>query len=202
MKNRVLVVLLTICLMVGALAGCKSMPDELADAVATFTEQVTRITDQTAEAGELVTKAEELIASKKPVADATTLSKLQSVVEEVKENVVNFEIPKRPASLNAINEKIEELKSTDFTEYIDKLKNAIQGVVNSQEEYEMNDTLVTKVDGVWGVYEDGKLVDSYTGIATNENGTWYIKDGKVDFSFSGSVDFAGKTFQVTNGRVK
>ncbi|MBQ2015908.1 MAG: hypothetical protein II207_02785, partial [Clostridia bacterium] len=81
------------------------------------------------------------------------------------------------------------------------LKDATQDVVDSQEDYEMNDTLVTQENGVWGVYEDGKLTD-YTGLAQNEYGTWYVKAGKVDFTYSGSYDFAGKTFNVVTGEVK
>ena len=150
--------------------------------------------------GELLEKAQSVLSSNKPVSDVTTTSKLQSAMDTVKEKV-KFEIPKRPPSLNAINEKVEELKGIDFTSYLDQLKDATQGVVDSQEDYEMNDTLVTQENGVWGVYEDGKLTD-YTGLAQNEYGTWYVKDGKVDFTYSGSYDFAGKTFNVVTGEVK
>ncbi|MBQ1529920.1 MAG: hypothetical protein IIZ76_06525, partial [Clostridia bacterium] len=163
-------------------------------------DQVTRITDQTAEAGELLEKAQSVLSSNKPVSDVTTTSKLQSAIDTVKEKV-KFEVPKRPPSLNAINEKVEELKGIDFTSYLDQLKDATQGVVDSQEDYEMNDTLVTQENGVWGVYEDGKLT-GYTGLAQNEYGTWYVKAGKVDFTYSGSYDFAGKTFNVVTGEVK
>lgn len=200
MKRKLLVVIMAAALMCSLLAGCKSMSDEMMDAVNLFTEQVTRITDQTAEAGKLVEQAEELLTSGKPVSDVTTTSRLQSVVEEVKEKVT-FEVPKRPSSLNAINEKVEELKNIDFTSYLTKLKEAIKGVVSSQEDYEMNDTLVTKENGTWGVFNDGKLDESYNGLATNEYGTWYIKDGAVDFSYSGQVDFAGQTFTVEGGKV-
>lgn len=200
--KRIITAVLAVVLCVACLSGCKSMSDEMMAAVGQFTEQVTRITDQVKESGELVTQAEELIASKKPVSDVTTTSKLQAVVEEVKENV-KFETPKRPASLDAITEKVEELKNIDFTSYIDKLKNAIQGVINSQEDYAMNDTLVSKGADGWGVYDDsGKLDTSYTGIAKNEYGSWYIKDGKADFSFSGTYEYAGKTFTVNGGKVQ
>ena len=66
----------------------------------------------------------------------------------------------------------------------------------------MNDTLVTKENGVWGVYKDGALDESYNGLAKNEYGTWYVKDGKVDFSFSGTYDFAGYTYVVNGGKVQ
>ena len=200
MKKKLTVLVMAVALLCTLRSGCKSMPDEMAAAVTMFKDQVTRITDQTAEAGELLEKAQSVLSSNKPVSDVTTTSKLQSAMDTVKEKV-KFEIPKRPPSLNAINEKVEELKGIDFTSYLDQLKDATQGVVDSQEDYEMNDTLVTQENGVWGVYEDGKLTD-YTGLAQNEYGTWYVKDGKVDFTYSGSYDFAGKTFNVVTGEVK
>lgn len=200
MKRKLTVLVMAVALLCTLLSGCKSMSDEMAAAVTMFKDQVTRITDQTAEAGELLEKAQSVLSSGKPVSDVTTTSKLQSAIDTVKEKV-KFEVPKRPPSLNAINEKVEELKGIDFTSYLDQLKDATQGVVDSQEDYEMNDTLVTQENGVWGVYEDGKLTD-YTGLAQNEYGTWYVKDGKVDFTYSGSYDFAGKTFNVVTGEVK
>lgn len=200
MKKKLTVLVMALVLLCTLLSGCKSMPDEMMNAVTMFTDQVTRITDQTAEAGELLEKAQSVLTSGKPVADVTTTSKLQAAVDTVKEKV-KFEVPKRPASLNAINEKVEELKNIDFTSYLDQLKDATQGVINSQEDYEMNDTLVTKENGTWGVFENGKLTD-YTGLAQNEYGTWYVKDGAVDFTFTGSYDFAGKTFQVNGGKVQ
>lgn len=53
----------------------------------------------------------------------------------------------------------------------------------------------------WGVYMYGGLVRSYNGIASNELGTWYIKDGLVDFKFSGYVIVNGATYKVTEGKV-
>ncbi len=200
MKRKLTVLVMAVALLCTLLSGCKSMPDELRDAIGVFNDQVTRITAQTEEAGKLVEKATEVLSSGKPVSDVTTTSKLQSIVDVVKEKV-NFEVPKRPASLNAINEKVKELQNIDFTSYIDQLKSATQDVVDSQEDYAMNDTEVTQVNGVWGVYENGQPTD-YTGIAQNQYGSWYVKDGKVDFTYTGSYDFAGTTFNVVTGEVK
>lgn len=201
MKNRILVLVMALAVMCSLLAGCKAMPDELKAAIDAFTTQVSRITEQTEEAGSLITAAEDLLTSGKPVADVTTTSKLQSVVETAKE-AVKFEAPKRPTSLNAINEKVEELKNIDFGSYITDLKLATKKVKDSQEDYAMNDTLVTKENGVWGVYKEGTLDQSYNGLAKNEYGTWYVKDGLVDFSFSGTYDFAGYTYVVNGGKVQ
>ena len=43
---------------------------------------------------------------------------------------------------------------------------------------------------------------SFTGIAKNEYGTWYVKNGKVDFSKNGKVTYNGKTYTVEKGKVK
>ena len=109
MKKKLTVLVMAVALLCTLLSGCKSMPDEMAAAVTMFKDQVTRITDQTAEAGELLEKAQSVLSNGKPVSDVTTTSKLQSAIDTVKEKV-KFEIPKRPPSLNAINEKVEELK--------------------------------------------------------------------------------------------
>ncbi len=183
MKRKLTVLVMAVALLCTLLSGCKSMPDELRDAIGVFNDQVTRITAQTEEAGKLVEKATEVLSSGKPVSDVTTTSKLQSIVDVVKEKV-KFEAPKRPASLNAINEQVKELQNIDFTNYIDQLKSATQDVVDSQEDYAMNDTT------------------DYTGIAQNQYGSWYVKDGKVDFTYTGSYEFAGTTFNVVTGEVK
>ena len=199
MKKLITAVLAAILCM-AMLAGCQGMSDEMLAAVNGFTEQTSRITSQVEQAGELVTQAQEVLSNGKPVSDVKVTSQLQSVIEEVKEKV-KFEMPERPASLNAINEKIQELTLIDYTPYLNKLQEAIQNVTNSQEDYAMNDTLVTKGADGWGVYENDKLTD-YSGIAKNQYGTWYVKDGKVDFTFSGDYEFAGQTFKVDGGKVQ
>lgn len=35
-----------------------------------------------------------------------------------------------------------------------------------------------------------------------DNGWWYIKGGKVDFSYNGTVKSNGKTYKVVNGKVR
>ncbi len=201
MKKRIVVLALALSLVLALFSGCKSASDEMMNAIQTFGSEVTRITDQTAEVGKLIDKATEVLTSGKPVADVTTTSKLQDVMDKAKENV-KFEAPERPASLNAIQEKIAELKEIDFGSYITDMKLGIRKVLSSQEEYQMNDTLVTKENGVWGVFKDGQLDTSYNGLAMNEYGTWCIKDGKADFSYTGPYDFAGKTYQVNGGKVQ
>ncbi len=54
----------------------------------------------------------------------------------------------------------------------------------------------------WGLYDaNRRLVSSYNGIASNNNGTWYIKDGKVNFGFDGELTVNGSTYPVKGGKV-
>lgn len=53
----------------------------------------------------------------------------------------------------------------------------------------------------WGVYQYGSLVPSYNGIASNKMGTWYIKDGLVDFTYTGYLTVNNNTYKVTEGKV-
>ena len=63
------------------------------------------------------------------------------------------------------------------------------------------DAKVSEEEFGWGVYQYGSLVRSYNGIGSNELGTWYIKDGLVDFKYTGYVKVNGTTYKVTEGKV-
>ena len=45
---------------------------------------------------------------------------------------------------------------------------------------------VAKIDGVWRMVINGKVDYNYTGIGTNENGTWVLENGKVTFNYTGT----------------
>ncbi len=59
--------------------------------------------------------------------------------------------------------------------------------------------VVEQVDGVWGLYNNGVLVDNYTGLATNSYGTWYIANGIVDFNYNGTATDGTQEYNVTGG---
>ena len=56
-------------------------------------------------------------------------------------------------------------------------------------------------DSSWSAVKNGVVVSEFTGILSNEYGTWYIKNGKVDFSFTGDVDYNGNKYKVEKGKV-
>ena len=61
---------------------------------------------------------------------------------------------------------------------------------------------VKQGDVGWGVYQYDAVVRSYNGIASNSLGTWYIKDGLVDFKYTGYVIVNGNTYKVNEGKVE
>lgn len=60
---------------------------------------------------------------------------------------------------------------------------------------------VTTVRGSWGLYKDDELIDRYSGLAENEFGTWVIKDGYVDFDYTGNYSSNGQTYNIVEGKV-
>ncbi len=61
---------------------------------------------------------------------------------------------------------------------------------------------LTKVNGVWGVYDaNGNLDKSYTGLAKTSNHLWYVKNGKLDQSYNGKYRQNGKTYTISQGCV-
>ncbi len=57
--------------------------------------------------------------------------------------------------------------------------------------------------GTWYYVVGSKVQTSYTGVSNykNENGWWYIKDGKVDFSFNGLAENKNGWWVVKDGKV-
>ena len=60
---------------------------------------------------------------------------------------------------------------------------------------------LNKVDGVWGYYVDGVLDTSYTGLASNSAGTWYVEDGIVDFGYTGLAEIDGNLYYFSGSRL-
>lgn len=62
-------------------------------------------------------------------------------------------------------------------------------------------TVAKASDGKWALVKDGAPVTTFTGIASNDLGTWYVENGYCNFDFSGKVVFNGVTYDVENGKV-
>ena len=57
-----------------------------------------------------------------------------------------------------------------------------------------------KTDGNWYAYAGNEKALSYSGFAKNSYGLWYVTNGKVDFSKTGSEYFQGKEYDIKNGQ--
>ena len=57
-------------------------------------------------------------------------------------------------------------------------------------------------DGRWAYYSHGSIDTSYTGIASNQYGMWYIREGYLDTSYTGiAMAKDGEWYLVVNGAV-
>lgn len=58
-------------------------------------------------------------------------------------------------------------------------------------------------NGVWFAYDPtGAVATTYTGVLSNDAGTWYVNAGKVDFGYSGYyTDTSGTVYTIQNGQV-
>lgn len=61
---------------------------------------------------------------------------------------------------------------------------------------------VKQINDKWGLYQGDKLVDNFTGIASNEFGKWYITNGLVDFNKNDVITIDGEQFQIKSGKVQ
>ena len=64
------------------------------------------------------------------------------------------------------------------------------------------ETVKQNSNGWWYIGTDGKVDFGFSGIASNENGTWYIENGKVNFTYSGTYeDENGRIYEIKSGNV-
>lgn len=63
-----------------------------------------------------------------------------------------------------------------------------------------NVTTVAKNKNGWYYVKNGKVDFTFTGIASNENGTWYLEKGRVTFKYNGTVTYGGKKYKVVNSK--
>ena len=75
--------------------------------------------------------------------------------------------------------------------------NTVKGIVTP------GPTVQHNAAGWWYIDKDGKVDFNYTGLASNDAGTWYCKNAKVDFSVTGVVyDYAnGEWIYVKNNKL-
>ena len=55
--------------------------------------------------------------------------------------------------------------------------------------------------GTWNVYKNGSIDTSYTGLAENEYGWWYVTNGTIDWNYTGMAQNIYGWWYVTNGAI-
>ncbi len=66
-----------------------------------------------------------------------------------------------------------------------------------------NTTEVIKINNIWRMVKNGIVDYGYTGIGTNDLGTWLIEKGKVTFNYTGNyTDADGKTYIIEKSKVR
>ena len=74
-------------------------------------------------------------------------------------------------------------------------------IKNGQIQYN-NETVQCNKNGWWYIGKDGKVNFDFNGIAHNQNGDWFIKNGKVDFTYNNNnYEWNGKIYNIINGKV-
>ena len=64
-------------------------------------------------------------------------------------------------------------------------------------------TGLIKIDNIWRMIINGKIDYNYTGIGTNEYGTWYFENGEINFKYTGSYkDSMNDTWVIRQGKVE
>lgn len=56
-------------------------------------------------------------------------------------------------------------------------------------------------DGKWAYFDGSRLLNDYTGVAGNEYGLWYVKNGYCDFTYTGLAKGDLGWYMVVDGRV-
>lgn len=71
---------------------------------------------------------------------------------------------------------------------------------NSRGELQKNGLVGTAKEGIRYAGANGVILTSFKGVVTNKSGSWYLYNGKLDFTFRGAVRWNGEEYNVLNGR--
>ena len=111
--------------------------------------------------------------------------------EDINDNsaeVYNYGVDKEDVVDRKVNNN--DITSEDSTSIIEQ---------NKLKEY----TGLIKIDNIWRMIENGKINYNYTGIGTNEYGTWYLENGEINFKYTGSYkDSMNDTWIIRQGKVE
>ncbi len=75
-------------------------------------------------------------------------------------------------------------------------KKAYSGVQAAPQAY----TGLKMQNGEWVYMVNGIVAVGFTGIVTNIHGNWYVREGKIDITYTGDVKFEGKIYKIVRGK--
>ncbi len=93
--------------------------------------------------------------------------------------------------LDSSQTTFSEIEDMDFVYTIDYSRNSAESGTQLRQDS----------NGDWCLYQNGSINTDFTGIASNDSGSWYVQQGKVNFNFSGQIVYNGTTYNIENGKV-
>ncbi len=70
-----------------------------------------------------------------------------------------------------------------------------------QEKSETNTKELKQINGIWRVIIGGMIDYNYTGLATNANGTYYLRNGELKFDYNGTIFENDTAYIIENSKV-
>lgn len=163
------------------LTGCDS--EETKAAKESFKNEVARIQANYDALGAEIATAQELVITEEVPLDETLKPALEDTISDAK--TIEFENPPMPSSAEEINAAAEELKSINYDDKIQALKDAETALSNSIEQRKLVTApseafVIERLRGIDGVGEIAALTEETDGNGLlGKTGTYYAK---VDFA--------------------
>jgi len=88
---------------------------------------------------------------------------------------------------------------TDHTHYAPDTSKVLYNIVKNKTGGTHDLVFARDSTGQWGMLESGTLRTDYTGLCTNQFGTFLVTNGRVDFSYTGIYPWAGEWWMIENG---
>ena len=97
-------------------------------------------------------------------------------------NIVDNKIVIDEANKNRIENTTESNNSNS-----ENLVTIYNDMVSNNEKVDtIKEAKVEKIDGIWRMVINGVIDYDYTGLGTNEFGTWLVENGEVTFKYTGT----------------
>ena len=132
----------------------------------------------------------------------TSFANTNEIIDEkVTDETNTFDFKNEVSNVNEDNE-VDTL-NIDNLNMINEVKDSdIEEVSSKDSELLSYQDGLVKIGNDWRVVINGKIDYNYTGIATNQNGTWFVKNGTIKYDYTGHyTDKNGKTYIIEKNKV-